>query len=100
MALDARFNGDLIAYKMIAKGRRSDFAIRDGKLDSKAETNKASFGLRIDNVDVIGTIKGPTKDPKISVLPGRMLRDKLKKKVIEKIAPKIKEQIKKLPKFF
>jgi hypothetical protein len=99
-ALDARFNGDLIAYKLIAKGRRSDFAIRDGKLDSKAQTNKASFGLRIDNVDVIGTIKGPIKDPKVRVLPGRMLRNKFKKKVIDKVAPKVKEEIKKLPKFF
>ena len=92
---DARFNGDWIAYRLKANGRRSDFVIKDGKLNTQARTNKASFGLRIDNVDVIGTIRGSIHDPKISVLPGRMLRNRLKKKVIDTVAPKVKDAIKK-----
>ena len=94
-AADARFNGDWIGYRLKATGSRSDFVIQDGKLNTQAKTNKGSFGLRIDNVDVIGTIKGPIKDPKISVLPGKMLRNRLKKKVISKVAPKVKDVIKK-----
>jgi hypothetical protein len=93
--IDARFNGDLIAYKVVAHGRRSDFAMRDGKLNTQAQTHKASFGLRVDAIDVIGTIKGSIKDPKIVVLPGKLLRNKLKKKVIDKVAPKIKKEIEK-----
>ncbi len=92
---DARFNGDWIGYRLKATGSRSDFVIQDGKLNTKAKTNKGSFGLRIDNVDVIGTIKGPIKDPKIAVLPGKMLRNRLKKKVIDKVAPKVKDAVKK-----
>ena len=106
--VDARFNGDLIGYKVVAHGRRSDFAVRDGKLNTKTQTHKASFGLRIDTVDVIGTIKGPIKDPKIAVLPGKMLRNRLKKKVgsavkkeIEKnLGGSTKKLIKNLPKLF
>jgi len=101
---DARFNGDLIGYRFKANGHPSDFVIQDGKLNSKTKTNQASFGLRIDDMDVIGTIKGPIKDPKISVLPGKMLRNRLKKKVMEKVAPKLKKAttniIKKIPKLF
>jgi len=93
--LDAQFDGDWIAYRLAARGRRSDFVIRDGKLNTQAKTNKASFGLRIDTVDVIGTIKGAIDDPKVSVLPGRMMRNRLKKKVISTVAPNVKEQIKK-----
>ena len=92
---DARLNGDWIAYRFKATGRRSDFAIRDGKMNTKEKTNKASFGLRIDNVDVIGTIKGSTNDPKIAVFPGKMLRNRLKEKVIDKVAPKVKDAVKK-----
>jgi len=108
MKVDARFNGDTVGYKAIARGRRSDFTIRDGKLNTKTKAHKASFGLRIDSVDVIGTIKGTTKKPKIAVLPGKMLRNKLKKKVgnvvkkqIEKnLGGSTKKLIKNLPKLF
>ena len=93
--VDARFRGDRIDYRFKAHGRRSDFVIKDGQLDTRAQTHKASFGLRIDNVDVIGTIKGPMKHPKISVLPGKMLRGKIKKKVIDKVVPGIKKEINK-----
>ncbi len=64
-------------------------------MNTKEKTNKASFGLRIDNVDVIGTIKGSTNDPKIAVFPGKMLRNRLKEKVIDKVAPKVKDAVKK-----
>jgi len=92
---DARFNGDWISYRFKANGRRSDFVIKDGKLNTQKKTNKASFGLRIDDVDVIGTIKGSINDPKVSVLPGRMLRNRLKKKVINKVAPAVTKEINK-----
>jgi len=102
--LDAQFNGDNVGYKLNAKGRRSDFAIRDGKINTKTETHKASFGLRVDNVDVIGTIKGSISDPKITVLPGKMLRDKLKKKAGSLIKKNVngstKKLMKNLPKLF
>jgi hypothetical protein len=92
---DARIRGDHVAYKLIARGRRSTFAIRDGKLNTQAKTNSASFGLRIDDVDVIGTIKGSIDDPKVRVLPGRMLRNRLKKKVVDRVAPAVGRAIKK-----
>jgi len=94
-ALDARFNGDRIAYRLKAAGKRSDFVIRDGKLNTRAKTNKASFGLRMDKIDVIGTVRGQIDDPKITVLPGKMLRNRLKKKVFNKVAPAIKKGLKK-----
>ncbi len=108
MTVDARFNGDRVGYKAVAHGRRSDFAIRDGKLNTQTQAHKASFGLRIDSVDVIGTIKGTIKDPKITVLPGKMLRSKLKKKMGATVKKEInknvgattKKLIKKLPKLF
>ncbi len=93
--VDARFRGDRIDYRFKAHGRRSDFVIKDGRLDTRAQTHKASFGLRIDNVDVIGTIKGPMKHPKISVLPGKMLRGRIRKKVIDTVAPGIQKKINK-----
>ncbi len=105
--VDAIINGDKIAYKISARGKRSDFVIKDGLFDTKAKTNKGSFGLRIDNLDVIGTIKGPVKRPKVSVLPGKMLRSKLKKKMVDKVKKEVeknagstvKKIIKKIPLF-
>ena len=97
---DARFNGDRIAYRFKANGRRSDFVIKDGKLNTQAKTNKGSFGLRIDNVDVIGTIRGSIHDPKITVLPGRMLRNRLKNTVKKNIGGAAGTVLKNLPKLF
>jgi len=105
--VDAVINGDKISYKISARGRRSDFVIKDGLFDINAKTNKGSFGLRIDNLDVIGTIKGPVKRPKVSVLPGKMLRSKIKKKVVNKVKKEVeknagstvKKIIKKIPLF-
>ncbi len=94
-SIDADIHGDAIAYRLKANGGRSDFAIRDGKLNTKAQTNKASFGLRVDSVDVIGTIRGAIRTPKITVLPGKLLRNRIKKKVIQKVAPTLKKVLKK-----
>jgi hypothetical protein len=91
--VDALISGEKISYKISARGKRSDFVIKDGLFDTKAKTNKGSFGLRIDNLDVIGTIKGPVRRPKISVLPGRMLRSRLKKRVTGEIKKEIRNNI-------
>jgi translation initiation factor 1 (eIF-1/SUI1) len=110
--LKARFNGDIIDYTLTAKGKRSDFSLEKGRLNTQARTHQARFALRIDQTDVEGTVRGPIKDPKISVIPGKLMREKLKKKVIDKIAPGIQKKInkatggavgnvlKKLPKLF
>jgi len=91
--LDAILKGDRINYTFKAHGKRSDFSIRDGRLDTKSKTNKASFGLRVDNVDVIGTVRGNLKDPKVKVLPGKMLRNRLKNKAADIVKKKLKGNV-------
>jgi hypothetical protein len=87
--LDATIRNGVAAYTFKAHGKRSDFAIRDGRYSLDERTNKASFGLRIDTVDVVGTVRGKIDDPKVRVLPGKMLRAKLKKKAANVIKSKV-----------
>ena len=91
--LDAKLKGDLINYTFKAHGKRSDFSIRDGRLNTKTEAHKASFGLRIDKLDVIGTVRGTLDDPKVKVLPGKMMRKKLTKKTADVVKKKLKGNV-------
>ncbi len=91
--LDAKLKGDRINYTFKAHGKRSDFNIRDGRLNTRTEANKASFGLRVDSLDVIGTVRGTLDDPKVKVLPGKMMREKLTKKTADVVKKKLKGNV-------